>query len=924
LSTPNHSPQLHMLRPNLDDLPELAPPEGYWIRTYRSGDAANWALVLSESFEQEFSVDYFERQMKHDNAFRPERMFFAECAGGVAATASAWYQPRWGKKTGYVHFVGTRPSHAGRRLGYWVSLATLHQFVREGRTCAQLQTDDFRLAAIKTYLRLGFRPRLVHENQRERWRAIFGKLGDLDSLERFAAILSGPVGGPLPEFPDEYDLSKLSIRRLWHPARTPKRGPGGGTIDALGDESLYKPSRLGTAGISLAEVKAAADEPFTLWFCGGPQALEAGTTVRFCVRGQRPFGDPPQLQSPGKPAFVELEGPAGVALEPLVLGFQVKDGALREGDVVQLHVGRQGGFRWTELAGRREFKVILDLYPDEPQVRLPEPVVTRILPLEPERLDVLLPGTPRADAALTAHVSARDRFDNRVPLTGAAAVDFDGQNHAVELIDGFGRVSLPAPRAVARARAAHPDVPGEFLSNPCVPSTNPIRSPQSAVHNLYVGDLHCHDFLSEAEGYPDQVYTWARDDKRLDFVSVSVQSHGHHENDKWTLVKHLNERFLDEGRFVTFLGFEWQHSHYGDKVVHYLGGDQPYLPVDDGRYSTPAKLYEALRGSDALVISHHPGYPLDLHVPGTDWSAVETDIDRLAELWSMHGSSEGYDPADRPLRSVDPQNSVLNVLKSGVRVGLVAGSDTHSARPGGSAREPLKYWGGLAAVWAESLTRRSLFEALWARRTYALTGARIVLEFSVNGSPMGAEIPPASEAEIVVEAHAPRDLAKVEILRNGEVLHTTSPGKPECRVELLDRPDASATTFYHCRITQDDGHLAVCSPVWVGQRVCVGDHHRPGPGGGGGASVSLRKPSRFLSSTSNWSGGPSNSSRETLPSPSRSRRRTKPPRPGGPSGGPNAAPLFAGCVATLCGYFERSLFGASDLSLAVPPRTQRT
>jgi mycothiol synthase len=805
-----------MLRPNLDDLPALAPPEGYWIRTYRPGDAANWALVLSESFGHEFTAEYFERQMKRDNAFRPERMFFVECADGVAASASAWYQPRWGKDTGYVHFVGTRPSHAGKRLGYWVSLATLHQFVREGRTCAQLQTDDFRLAAIKTYLRLGFQPRLVHENQRERWRALFAKLGEAQALERFAVILDGPVAGPLPELPDEYDLSKLAVRRLWHPGRTPRRGPGGGTIDALGDESLYKASRLGTAGISVAEVRAAADKPFTLWFRGGAQPLEAGTAVRFCMRGQRPFGERPQLESAGKPAFAEIEAPAGVMLEPLVLGFRIGEGVLREGDLVQLHVGRQGGFRWTELAGKREFKVLLDTHPDEPQLRLPEPVVVCVLPLEPERLDVLLPGTPRADASFTAHVSVRDRFDNRVPLTGVAAVRFDGQNHSIALTDGLGRLPLSAPRAVARAYAMHPGVPGQFASNPSAPRPAPICNPQSAICNLYLGDLHCHDFLSEAEGYPDQVYTWARDDKRLDFVSVSVQSHGYHENDKWTIVKHLNERFLDEGSFVTFLGFEWQHSHYGDKVIHYLGGDQPYLPVDDGRYSTSAKLYEALRGSDALVISHHPGYPLDLHVPGTDWSAVETDVDRLAELWSMHGSSEGYDPADRPLRSVDSQNSVLNALKAGVRVGLVAGSDTHSARPCGSAREPLKYWGGLAAVWAESLTRRSIFEALWARRTYALTGARIVLEFSVNGSPMGSEIPPADEAQTVVEAHAPRDLAKVEIMRNGDVLHTASPGKPDCRLELSDRPDASATTFYHCRVTQEDGQLAVCSPVWVG------------------------------------------------------------------------------------------------------------
>jgi len=40
-----------------------------------------------------------------------------------------------------------------------------------------LETDDYRLPAIKTYLNLGFEPLLVHENQRDRWRNILSALG---------------------------------------------------------------------------------------------------------------------------------------------------------------------------------------------------------------------------------------------------------------------------------------------------------------------------------------------------------------------------------------------------------------------------------------------------------------------------------------------------------------------------------------------------------------------------------------------------------------------------------------------------------------------------------------------------------------------------------------------------------------------------
>lgn len=814
------SPQLHMLRSGLSGLPEVSLPPGYELRTYRPGDAAEWCRVISESFEREYGVEDFDRQMRRDYAFRPERIFFVEADDGVVATASAWYRPAWGRMTGYVHMVGVRPGHSGKRLGYWVSLATLHRFVEEGRTSARLDTDDFRLAAIKTYLRLGFRPCLRHENQRRRWREVFAELGDPEAAERFHEILAGPLDAPEPEYPDQWDVTQLRPRRVWHPHRPRRMKPaGGGTTDALGEESLYSGSQWGRAGIDASHVQAGEDRAFTLWYRTGVESLGAGTVVRFCMRGQRSFGDAPPGPRSERTGFVEVTGPAGVELTPLNLGFRVKSGRLEEDDVVQVAVGGKRGFRWTELAGRREFKVTIDTHPDEPQRRLPEPVVVYVSPRQPVRLELLLPGTIRAGSELRATVSARDRFDNRAPLTGEVTIETGEKTQAALLVDGRATLSLPSSSApLVRARASHPEIPPETESNPCLCEAAPMLAQGApyAGRQLYFGDLHCHDFLSEAEGYPDQVYTWARDEKRLDFVSVSVQSHGYHENDKWVLVKHCNERFLDEGRFVTFLAFEWQHSHYGDKVVHYLGGDQPYLPVDEGRYNTPAKLYEALRGSDALVISHHPAYPLDRHVPGTDWTAVETDVDRLAELWSMHGSSEGYDPADRPLSETDSNNTVLAALRAGVRVGLVAGSDSHSGRPGGSAREPRPHWGGLVAVWAESLTRRGVFAALRARRTVALTQARIVLLFAVNDQPMGAELPPADRAHLVAEVHAPGVIAEVELLRNGEVLHTVEPGAKDCFVEHSDRPDPTSPTFYHCRVTQTDGELAVCSPVWVG------------------------------------------------------------------------------------------------------------
>ncbi|MCK4601063.1 MAG: hypothetical protein KAU28_01265, partial [Phycisphaerae bacterium] len=85
-------------------------------------------------------------------------------------------------------------SEAGKRLGYWVCMAVLHRMLSEGFRRAGLGTDDGRFPAIKTYLHLGFEPRVIHDTHRARWRRIFEDLGMADEAElRFAHLLTGPL-----------------------------------------------------------------------------------------------------------------------------------------------------------------------------------------------------------------------------------------------------------------------------------------------------------------------------------------------------------------------------------------------------------------------------------------------------------------------------------------------------------------------------------------------------------------------------------------------------------------------------------------------------------------------------------------------------------------------------------------------------------
>jgi len=135
----------------------------------------------------------------------------------------------------------------------------------------------------------------------------------------------------------------------------------------------------------------------------------------------------------------------------------------------------------------------------------------------------------------------------------------------------------------------------------------------------------------------------------------------------------------------------------------------------------------------------------------------------------------------------DTTNTIQRQLDKGLRFGFVASSDSHRAYPGA-------YGEGVLGVWGRELSPAALFEAIRARRTYAATGDRIVLDVALNGRPMGSELPATADREIDVRVTGEDAIAMVEIVRNSKVVHryfpddhiagpAMLPGKTKCRFQ---------------------------------------------------------------------------------------------------------------------------------------------
>lgn len=156
--------------------PEAVVAEGYVLRNFRLQDApAYYALMDGAGFKNwndEMLIPWFAKLLPHG-------FFVIEHAvtGALVATAMATRNPKpLHPDGGELGWVAGDARHAGRGLGRAVCAAVTRCFHDEGVKRVYLLTDDWRMAAIKVYLQLGWAPFLFAPDMEERWRVVCEQL----------------------------------------------------------------------------------------------------------------------------------------------------------------------------------------------------------------------------------------------------------------------------------------------------------------------------------------------------------------------------------------------------------------------------------------------------------------------------------------------------------------------------------------------------------------------------------------------------------------------------------------------------------------------------------------------------------------------------------------------------------------------------
>lgn len=446
----------------------------------------------------------------------------------------------------------------------------------------------------------------------------------------------------------------------------------------------------------------------------------------------------------------------------------------------------------------------------------------------PARLHLFLPGRRKLGARIILHGVWTDRYRN-VPSAGtvpSARIFLIGPDGESELSPTMGHFTdwyrfemrLPDVKPGIYRVMAREQKSGRVLATSNPMEILPLGSKEKEV---FWGEIHAHTEMSDGYGGFSDLYQHARHIGCLDFAAASDHACYFTDNE-WQWMQDVSNHWYQPGKFVTLIGYEWAGIE-GHRCIY---TSRERLPLFRGMYpptSSLQTLWEQFGDDPEVAIGIHA--PLSL---GHEliWDPA-TPLESFAEVYSMWGADDSPGNSLAPIRLSPHGISVNELLEKGAHLGFTGGGDCHDGRNGFSSEDParqgkvphslyagLVYRCGMTAAFLEHLDRRSLIKALRTGKTYATTGARILLSFTICGAEIGEQVHTGTVlADVSVHGCAP--IKRVEIVKDGRVIFSKDFNSLDVVINWLDPKSIHQPHFYYVRITQINGQIAWSSPIYV-------------------------------------------------------------------------------------------------------------
>ena len=460
------------------------------------------------------------------------------------------------------------------------------------------------------------------------------------------------------------------------------------------------------------------------------------------------------------------------------------------------------------------------------------PRMTSVVSGVPFRIDLTLPSiiregeNPKLLAAYTDRVKVIPRT---APSVGSLVFSVPGGGKTEIAVDrSETSVRLPVPDILAGSSALRLKV--EDLKNGFSAISNPCLIRQKGP-KLFWGDLHAqskyHGWSEEDQvgiscGNPKELYDFARNTAGLDFCAIT-DSHSINK-EIWPEIRQAALDANSDGEFIVFQGTEIGDNTDGHRnTIFGTGKPEPGVKASPTKEKPlaglPAHMAQDLYHGrdDVLLIYHHTKV-------WNNWSRWDPTVESIIEIHSAWGSGER--PGTEMWGNLAEQTGgAQEAWAKGYRLGVVAGSDTHTGTPGRSLAlaerdEMLMYSNGIAGVWAEELTRPAVFQALKNRHCFGTTGVKIIVELFLGEYPMGSEVvweDPGRARELRLNVYGTDRIETVQIVKNNDDVFTFRPENVSLEESWVDRTKAEPGDYYYLRISQRDGHRAWSSPIWIDQ-----------------------------------------------------------------------------------------------------------
>ena len=344
--------------------------------------------------------------------------------------------------------------------------------------------------------------------------------------------------------------------------------------------------------------------------------------------------------------------------------------------------------------------------------------------------------------------------------------------------------------------------------------------PEPPEYKLYIGEMHGHTNLSDGRVDIDTYFRNLKS-RGIDFAAISDHDHGgvgrpalwEGSPSKWDIIQQKAAEYCEPGKFSTILAYERDsYPYYCNLVIYYnsLKGEM-IRSSRDGEF-TAEELRDALNRDDVLLVPHDTW----MFSAGADLAQIPTELfTPLIEVYSCGDAAEYMGNPAFDCDDACEGGFWQDALRRGAKMGCIGGSDNHSGEGATVIDRPYpQNFQGLTGVWAADNTTEAIFDALKARRCYAIMGGRIAIDFRINGQYMGSEFTAADDEDLRIwfSVNADAPLKKVTLVKN-------------CRDYIMFRHRTSQLLFdykretdcdcFYLRVELEDGRFGWTSPIWV-------------------------------------------------------------------------------------------------------------